>query len=97
MLVVFSILIIKKKIKSGWARIGACASIMWTLFWGFYFLLQTPGSPYSHIGHYNSPINEINKNLVGSAFTCIIPFALFFIIYRTVKWIQEGFKEDKND
>lgn len=87
-LVVLSILIIKKKIKSGWARIGACLSIIWTLFCILVFFFQSPSSLVS----YNSAIN-----IVFSAFICLIPFVLFFILYMTVKWIQEGFEEDKNN
>jgi hypothetical protein len=90
-LLIFSILIIKKKIKSGWARIGTCVSIMWTLFWGLYILLLTPVSAYSYT--YNSAIGKIVENLLLSVFSCLIPFVLFFILYMTIKWILEGFKK----
>lgn len=93
-LLIFVILIIKKKIKTGWSRIGACLSIMWALFWGLYILLQTPVSAYSY--SYNSAIGKIIDNLLLSVLSCLMPFVLFFIIYKSVKWILEGFKANKN-
>lgn len=97
-LLIFVILIIKKKIKTGWSRIVACLNIMWTLFCSFSFLfLWNPVSAYLYTDTYNSRIGKIFVNLVFNFFICLIPFVLFFIIYMTVKWIREGFKEDKND
>lgn len=91
-LVVFSIYIIKKKIRSGWARIATFLSILWTLFCILGFFFQSPSSSNS----YNTAMRTINDNLVTGGFILLIPIALLFFAFWSVKWIREGFKEAKN-
>lgn len=93
-LVFFCILIIKKKIRSGWARIATFLSIIWTLLCVPLFLNYTPSSLSGH--SYLHTLNLIKGNIGAAALYCLVPIILLFGIFWFIKWIREGFKADEN-